>query len=248
MTYSDAELYTRSAATLVASWGEYARGAPGAALRLIRGAAVGVFPHEPERSIYNNALLDCRFGEADRDATLDAIADLYAKAGVDKYAVWVHESDSSTVDFLAARGFRVEESTRVMGMDLNELGPRAVTVEMAPPEWAEYVRILRLRPDYLRHVDPAAFHLAIGRLGGEGVAAAMAFDHDGDCGIFNVTTREHARRQGLGTALTTWLMHQARSRGCSTASLQSTSAGERLYTAIGYRDLGRYLEHVPTRG
>ena len=247
MTYSDAQLYTRSAATLVASWGEYARGASGAALRLIPGAAVGVFSDEPERSIYNNALFDRRFGEVDRGATLDAIADMYAKAGVDKYSVWVHESDSRTLEFLAVRDFRVEESTRVMGMDLKVLGPQVVAVDMAPPQWAEYVRILQLRPDYLRHADPAAFHLAIGRLGGEGVAAAMAFDQNGDCGIFNVTTREHARRQGLGTALTTWLLHQARSRGCSTASLQSTPAGERLYTAIGFRDLGRYLEHVPTR-
>jgi GNAT superfamily N-acetyltransferase len=246
VTYSDAELYTRSGATLVASWGEYARGASGAALRLIRGAAVGVFPNEPERSIYNNALLDCQVDEVDREATLDALVDLYAKAGVDKYAVWVHESDPSTVAHLAARGFGVEESTRVMGMDLKELGP-PVAVEMAPPQWVEYVRILQLPSDYLRQVDPAVFHLAIGRLGGESVAAAMAFDHDTDCGIFNVTTLQHARRQGLATALTTMLLHQARSRGCSTASLQSTPTAESVYAAIGFRDLGEYLEHVPSR-
>ena len=55
---TDAELYRRGAATLVASWEEYARESVGAVLVRRPGVAIGVFPHEPERSIYNNALLD----------------------------------------------------------------------------------------------------------------------------------------------------------------------------------------------
>ena len=31
------------------------------------------------------------------------------------------------------------------------------------------------------------------------VAAALAYDCGGDCGIYNVGTLEHARRRGLGT-------------------------------------------------
>ena len=247
MSHSDDDLSLRSAATLVASWAEYARGSAGAELRRVHGAAVAVFPVEPERSIYNNALLERGLAEVDRDSALDAIVTAYAEARVDQYAVWVHESDPATVAFLAARGFRIEESTRAMGMDLADLREPAAAVDLAPPEWAEYVRILGLSPDYLREADAAAYHVAIGRIGGESVAAAMAFDHDGDCGIFNVTTLGHARRQGLGTALTTLLLRQARSRGCSTASLQSTPAAEGVYAAIGFRDLGRYLEHAPGR-
>jgi len=30
-----------------------------------------------------------------------------------------------------------------------------------------------------------------------------------------------------------------------TASLQSTPMAERVYAAIGFRDLGRFLEYVP---
>jgi hypothetical protein len=37
----------------------------------------------------------------------------------------------------------------------------------------------------------------------------------------------------------------ARDRGCETASLQSTPMAERLYAALGFRDLGRFLEYVP---
>ena len=74
---------------------------------------------------------------------------------------------------------------------------------------------------------------------------ALAFDHGGDCGIFNVTTLEHARRRGLGTALVALQMHDALERGCETASLQSTPMAERVYAAVGFRDLGRILEYVP---
>jgi ribosomal protein S18 acetylase RimI-like enzyme len=76
----------------------------------------------------------------------------------------------------------------------------------------------------------------------------MAFDHDGDCGIYNVGTLEHARRRGLGTALTALLVHDAIGRGCQTASLQATNIAERLYAAVGFRDLGRILEYVPREG
>ena len=73
----------------------------------------------------------------------------------------------------------------------------------------------------------------------------MAFDHGSDCGIYNVTTMEHARRRGLGTALTVAHLHNALARGCQTASLQSTEMAEGIYAAVGLRDLGRILEYVP---
>ena len=57
----------------------------------------------------------------------------------------------------------------------------------------------------------------------------MAFDHDGDCGVFNMSPLEAARRRGLGTALTARHFHDAVERGCSTASLQSTPVAERVY-------------------
>jgi predicted GNAT family acetyltransferase len=100
-------------------------------------------------------------------------------------------------------------------------------------------------PNFLNGADPAAYHVLVARLDGENVATGMAFELDGDCGIYNVTTLEHARRRGLGTALTALLAHDALARGCKTASLQSTEMAERVYAAVGFRDLGRILEYVP---
>ena len=85
------------------------------------------------------------------------------------------------------------------------------------------------------------------RLGGENVSTAIAFDFAGDCGIYNVGTLESARRRGLATALTAIHLHDARARGCRTASLQSTAMAERVYAAAGFRDLGRILEYVPAQ-
>jgi predicted GNAT family acetyltransferase len=74
----------------------------------------------------------------------------------------------------------------------------------------------------------------------------MAFDHHGDCGIYNVGTLKHARWQGLATALTAIPLHDALARGCRTASPQSTAMAERVYASVGFRDLGQILECVPT--
>jgi hypothetical protein len=45
--------------------------------------------------------------------------------------------------------------------------------------------------------------------------------------------------------VTALLAHEAATRGCRTASLQSSEMAERIYAAIGFRDLGRFLEYVP---
>ena len=72
-----------------------------------------------------------------------------------------------------------------------------------------------------------------------------AFDFGSDCGIYNVATLEPARRRGLATRLTAIHLHDARARGCQTASLQSTAMAERVYATVGFRDLGRILEYIP---
>ena len=87
------DLYSRGVQTCVASWEAYARGSRGAAVVRRAGVAAAVFPHEPERSFYNNALLERDLGPAGRAHALDAMEAAYAAAGVERFAAWVHESD-----------------------------------------------------------------------------------------------------------------------------------------------------------
>src|SRR6185312_9957602 len=118
-------------------------------------------------------------------------------------------------------------------------------VEVSRAGWAEYLRVVDLPAGLLAGVDPSAFRVVVGRLDGEAVAAGISYDHGGDCGIYNIVTREHARRRGIGTAVTAALVREAGERGCETASLQSTPIAERVYAAVGFRDLGRILEYAP---
>ena len=242
------DLYLRGADTLLASWEEYARGASGAAVQRSPGVAIAVFPNGPERAFYNNALLERDLTASERATAVNAMEAAYAAAGVTRFAAWIHESDAATRHALERRGYTLDTSTRAMGVVLDHLSVPEPRLEVAPADWSDYLHFLAAfgaPSGLLAGTDPTAFHIVVARVGGESVAAAIALDFDGDCGIYNVGTLEHARRRGLGTALTTLHLHQARARGCRTATLQSTEMAERLYASVGFRDLGRILEYTP---
>ena len=242
---SDDELYRRGAATLAASWEAYARGAAGAALRRLPGVAAAVFPRGPERGVYNNALLSRDLAAADRARAVAAMEGAYAAAGVGRFAAWVHESDAGMRAALERRGYVVDTATRAMGMALDGTLPPRPEVDLAQLSWAGYLRAFGLPDGLLAGADHAALHVRTARRAGEPVATALGFDHAGDCGVYNVTTLEGARRRGLGRSLTVLHLHDAVARGCRTASLQATPMAERMYAAAGFRDLGRILEYVP---
>jgi GNAT superfamily N-acetyltransferase len=245
---TDNDLYQRGAETVVASWEAYARGTRAAAVIRAPGVAAAVFPSEPARGVYNNALLDRGLAARARAEALDAMEAAYASAGVDRFAAWVHESDEGMRADIEARGYTIDTTTLAMGMALDTIPVIPQALDLAPPDWRAYVQYLDavgVPPRLLDDVDPREFHLLIARRDGGHVATGIAFDLDGDCGIYNISTLEAHRRQGLGTALTARLLHDARDRGCRTASLQSTAMAERVYAAVGFRALGRIVEYVP---
>jgi GNAT superfamily N-acetyltransferase len=233
--------------TALACWEEFARGVDSASVQRLPGVSVAVFPDEPERAVYNNAILGQALSATERANAIEAMEATYEAAGVARFAAWTHESDEAMRGELDARGYGIDEVTRAMGMDLDDLRVSRPVLELAPDDVAEHLRLIGVPPSFLAGVDPAAFHVVVARLGGENMSTAMAFDREGDCGIYNLTTLEHARRRGLGTALTALLLHDARERGCRTASLQSTEMAEGVYRAVGFRDLGRILEYVPPK-
>ncbi|MGZ4234078.1 MAG: GNAT family N-acetyltransferase [Solirubrobacteraceae bacterium] len=242
---SDANLYRRGVATLLAAWEQYARASEGAAVHRLAGVAAAVFPAEPERGVYNNAVLKCALPASSREEAIAAMKAAYANAGVTRYAAWVHETDRPLRADLERRGYTLDEVTRAMGMALDDIRAPRPELELGPADWSEHLRIAEVHPGLLSGLDAAAFHVLVGRERAENVVTGIAFDFDADCGIYNVGTLELARRRGLGTALTLTHLHDALARGCQTASIQSTAMAERLYAAVGFRDLGRILEYVP---
>src|SRR3954469_7220388 len=141
---TDDQLYLGGCATLLAAWAQYARGSDGAALQRLSGVAAAVFPNEPERAVYNNALLDRDLGRTERAAAVDAMAAAYRSAGIDRYAAWVHESDEGMRAELSARGYAIAESTLAMGMSLDAIAVTFPEVELGPLDWPEYLEYLQV--------------------------------------------------------------------------------------------------------
>ena len=241
---SDDTLYDRMLANLLGSWTRIAEGTEGASIERVPGAVLAVFPAGPERLFYNNAVLERDLNGSRAREAAAAIVRAYEGAGVDRYAIWAHESEQAATAEMTRRGFRVDTTTPAMAMSLDEIAVPRPEIELGPPDWNEYLRIIEVPDQLLAGVDASHFHVLVARLEGENAAAGMAYDHDGDCGIYNVVTLPHARRRGLGTALTALHLYQARERGSATASLQSTEIAERVYARLGFRDLGGFIEYV----
>ena len=196
--------------------------------------------------MYNNALIERGLTAAQRTDALDATEAVYAAAGVTRYAAWVHESDEEGRADLERRGYLLDTTTRAMGMALGEIRLPRPAVELEEVSWQEYLEYDGLPADFLAGADHAALHPLAVRVDGRIAAAALAYDREADCGIYNVGTHEVFRRRGLGTAVTVAQLYRACERGCVTASLQSTPMAEGVYKAAGFRDLGRFLELVPS--
>jgi GNAT superfamily N-acetyltransferase len=237
-------LYERQVNSLVGSWRHYATGSAGATVYEEKGAHIAVFPSNPEQLVYNNALVDRDLDAEQSARALSAMESRYAEAEIDSFAVWIHESHETGLAEVEGRGYRFDTSTRAMAMPLDEIAVARPELELAEPDWHEYLRTIGAPEGLLENIDTTPFHVLIVRASGKSVAGAMAYDVDGDCGISSLGTVPEARRQGLGTALTAVHLYNARDRGCATASLQSTEMAERVYASLGFRDLGRYLEYV----
>jgi ribosomal protein S18 acetylase RimI-like enzyme len=243
----EGELYRRMAAGLVAASRHFAAASPGAYVLDEPGVSLDVFPTPPDRGIYNNALFERGLGASARREAIDATEVAYGRAGVERYAAWVHESDAPLIDDLLARGYRLNESTRAMAMRLDELPAARPAVDVIRIDWPEHLRLIEAPEGLLARLDTRHFHLYAARLDGRPSASAIALDHEGDCGIYNVGTLPDARRRGLATALTAHVLHEAKARGCTTASLQATPMAEPVYASVGFTSLGVIHEYVPSR-
>jgi GNAT superfamily N-acetyltransferase len=242
----EADLYQRGIDTLIASWEAYARCASGASVQRHPAVTVAVFPCEPERGFYNNAVFDRTIEPHARADAIAAMQAAYRAAGVDRFAAWVHESDSAMQCDLERLHYTLDTTTRAMALSLDDTQPAQTQLELRPLSWSDYLRVFELPPGLLGEpCDRNDLALTVAWFKGEPVASALTFELAGDCGIYNVGTVPHARRRGLATALTAHLLQEARASGCDSASLQSTPMAERVYAAAGFRDFGRFLEYVP---
>ncbi len=200
----------------------------------------------PERSVCNGVVYD---GHEQLAAVIDQLAESYAKAGVRAWTVWTPEDDGPTADLLASRGHALDAKPAAMALELDAFedeSPRPGDFRVEPG--ADPALVGRLNDDAYGYRDfeqvldgllPEVGHWYVADLDGEPCASTMAFDSEGDCGIFFVATLPEARGRGIAGALMSRALRDAKNRGCTTSSLQATRMGEPIYERLGYRTLCR---------
>jgi hypothetical protein len=86
----------------------------------------------------------------------------YADPGLARFAAWVHETDRAMAAELERRGYAVAETTRAMSLELSDIRLPRPELELASPDWDEYLSrfepsrglLARRRPDK-SHLRPS---------------------------------------------------------------------------------------------
>jgi ribosomal protein S18 acetylase RimI-like enzyme len=184
------------------------------------------------------------------------------------FIVLVRRPDDEDIERAAlAQGFSAGWTERPMALTAapsasgvpDEVDVRFVADERAVVDYGRVVALAnddpgeRERAPLLFHDETiVAPHIAafVAYLGGEPVASAMTLVSHRVAGVFYVATVEHARRRGLGDALTRMAARAGFEMGAGAAWLGASEMGAGLYRRIGFEELGSTLVELesPTAG
>jgi len=84
--------------------------------------------------------------------------------------------------------------------------------------------------------DGYPWHHYIGWLHGRPVAIASLLLHAGVAGIYGIATHPDVRRRGIGTTITTYLLHEAQRFGHRIAILSPSEMGMNIYRHLGFQE------------
>lgn len=224
--------FERYLASLAGSWDGLAAPHPDAVV--LRGPGFVALRHPRHPVLTNVALLDA-----------GAVRAALAAVAPGPFAAWSRDAAGDAA--LAAAGLRADVTTYPM---LARLDALPAADEVADDGGAEAAA---------RAVDPAV----VARLNGAdpallaGVPGVRAYATPGgeaglllqrvddDVVVSFVVTRPDARRRGHASRLLRAALRAARADGATTATLQSTPDGRRLYERLGFTTVGRWQEWVP---
>ncbi|WP_426749220.1 GNAT family N-acetyltransferase [Myxococcus sp. Y35] len=180
---------------------------------------------------------------------------------------WWVDPDATPLDldtYLSAQGLAFAEKEQGMSLDLSRL-PTGLTLPpglrvqraMDARTLADFARVVAANWEpadphvvdfYARSADVALapdspIRFFVGYLDGEPVAASECHLAWGVAGLYSVATVKHARRRGIGGALTLAPLLEAREVGYRTATLQASAEGQRVYSRLGFLPGGVFREY-----
>jgi ribosomal protein S18 acetylase RimI-like enzyme len=213
--------------------------AAGGVVTEAEGLVASFVPSAPDSPTLNAAIVVGDALELDR---LEAMRERWAQIGVRRWGVWVDGANYPVTDTLRLARMRVTTSSPGMGAAIADL-PLNGRAPAGPTDLATVGHVNDLaygNPDgrlerTLSPLPPGHLHAYVAELRGRPASVALALHHEQDCGISFVATAPHARRQGLASDVMARVAVDARAAGLTSATLQATPLGEKLYVALGYR-------------
>ena len=106
------------------------------------------------------------------------------------------------------------------------------------PAFEEPVRRL------LEGFDPDRLVHVLATLDGEPVACGSLWITGRTAGVYNIAVLDRARERGVGYAVTSALLDEARARGCTESVLQATRLGRPVYERLGYVEVCRVPQYL----
>jgi GNAT superfamily N-acetyltransferase len=208
------------------------------------GLTATVVPVVPERSVFNSVIYEDRAALA---GALDELAEIYQRAGVRAWTVWVPEGDRASARLLEEAGNHLDARPAAMALTLDGVErPEGLLDWTGEAEIEDLGRVNDDAYDFegdpwrraLEGLPSGEAHLYVARLDGRPASGLLTLDHEGDCGVYCVAALPAARGRGLTSGLIRHALADAHERGCTTSTLQATKMGRPLYERLGYRSLG----------
>ena len=109
----------------------------------------------------------------------------------------------------------------------------------------EGLRILRVDAAGLLLENGSPLRLYLGEVDGVPAATAEADIGGGVVGLYNICTAAAWRRRGIATAMTLRALADGLADGWTTAVLQASAAGAKIYGPLGFEPFGTVAEYKP---
>lgn len=214
-----------------------------------------------------NGVLRAALPDADADGAIGALVEPFASLGLPMmWWAFVTAPLAASIDAaLRAHGLLPGSDRPGMGMHLAAFvpppAPDGVSVERVRDAdglrtWADVVGRAFGDPSFAGS-SSVAFNLSAGfgdggpfrhflcRLDGEPAGAAtLSLCADGVAGLANISAIPERRGRGIGAAVASAALLEARSMGIRTAALSSDDLGVGLYRKLGFRTVCRHLTYV----